>query len=139
MDALMNTPAIVKVLCLFTAIVTLYKFKAPLWVALVAASLLAGLWFGAPFAKTLAYAGKSAVSQETLFLSAVVVLIMGFSSMMDSAGVLKRIVDAFSALFGKSMYSGAALPALIGLLPMPGGAVFSAPMVDAACGVNSSQ
>jgi uncharacterized protein len=139
MEAVMHVPAILKILCLFSLIVILYRIKVPLWAALLAASLLSGLWFGAPVVKTLKFAGRSAVSVETLFLCAVVVLIMSFSTMMESAGVLKRIVSAFSALLGKSLYSGAALPALIGLLPMPGGAVFSAPMVEAACGAESAQ
>jgi len=133
MNLLMQTAAIIKILYLFSAIVILYKIKIPLWTALIVASLIAGLWFGASFEKTLRYAAGSAVSAETLFLCAAVFLIMAFSTMLEGTGVLKRIVDAFSALFGNSMYSAGALPALIGLLPMPGGAIFSAPMVDAAC------
>ncbi len=133
MNLLMQTPAIIKILCLFSAIVILYKIKIPLWTALIVASLIAGLWFGASFEKTLRYAAGSVVSAETLFLCAAVFLIMAFSTMLEGTGVLKRIVNAFSALFGNSMYSAGALPALIGLLPMPGGAIFSAPMVDAAC------
>ncbi len=139
MEILMQIPAIIKVLILFTGIVVIYKLKVPLWIALLFISLLAGLWFGASIEKTFQYALKSASSPDTLFLCAVIILIMGFSTMMDKTGVLKKIVGAFNDLLGKSMYSGAALPALIGLLPMPGGAVFSAPMVDAACGPGGKQ
>lgn len=136
---MMDVPAIIKVLILFSAIVVLYRFKAPLWAALLSVSLAAGLWFGASAGRTLSIMGESCVAQETLFLAAVVVLIMGFSSIMRDAGVLERIVKAFGDLLGSTMFSSAALPALIGLLPMPGGAIFSAPMVEASCATSGAQ
>lgn len=132
-------PAILKVLILFTAIVVLYRLKLPLWAALLSVSLASGLWFGVSALCTLEIMGRSAISPDTLFLGAVVVLIMGFSTMMREAGVLERIVKTFGELLGSTMFSAAALPALIGLLPMPGGAIFSAPMVEASCSVTGPQ
>jgi len=132
-------PALAKVLCLFAAIVVLYRLKLPLWLGLLLAAGLCGLWFGAGILKTLELAARSAIAPETLFLCAIVVLILGFSNLMSGKGVLKKIVGAFSGLLGNSMYSGASLPAIIGLLPMPGGAIFSAPMVETACGPGGGQ
>ena len=139
METLLEIPALFKILSLFAFIVLLYRLKVPLWADLLAASALCGLWFGASPGETARMAFSSALHSETLFLCAVVVLILGFSNMMAGVGVLERIVTAFSALLGNSMYSGAALPALIGLLPMPGGAIFSAPMVETACGSDGGQ
>ncbi len=134
----MNIPALFKVLVLFIAIVGLYRLKVPLWADLLIVSIMIGLWFEAGITGTLVAAGKSAVSMECIFLSIVVVLIIGISNIMNETGVLKRLVGALTSLLGRSIRSSAVLPALIGLLPMPGGAVFSAPMVDTACG-NGSQ
>jgi integral membrane protein (TIGR00529 family) len=139
MEAIAGVPALFKILILFGCIMGLYRARAPLYAALLAVSLGAGLWFGAGAWDTLRIMARSAVAQETLFLYAVVALILGYSNMLDKTGILNGIVESFSRLFGRSMVSGAALPALIGLLPMPGGAIFSAPMVQAACGPGGGQ
>lgn len=51
---------------------------------------------------------------------------------MESTGQLDEIVTLAGRLLRRPAFAMAALPALIGLLPMPGGAVFSAPMVRSA-------
>jgi integral membrane protein (TIGR00529 family) len=43
---------------------------------------------------------------------------------------MKRLVDSFTRLSKDARIVGSVMPALIGLLPMPGGALFSAPMVE---------
>ena len=45
---------------------------------------------------------------------------------------MKRLVSSFTKLAKDSRFVGTVMSALIGLLPMPGGALFSAPMVDEA-------
>ena len=50
---------------------------------------------------------------------------------MARSGLLKELVGGVRARFPKR-FSVAALPALIGFLPMPGGALFSAPLVQDA-------
>lgn len=136
MDTLLEVPALVKILALFAGTVLLFRLKAPLWMSLPVMAFAAVPWFGERPGRAVEIAARSLVSPDTLFLCGVVALIMGFSNLLAETGVLKRIVAAFSALLGRSIYSGAALAALIGLLPMPGGAVFSAPMVEEACGAD---
>lgn len=48
---------------------------------------------------------------------------------MDKSGNSTRFVKAVDSLFPEPKISIALMPAIIGLLPMPGGAMFSAPMV----------
>jgi integral membrane protein (TIGR00529 family) len=43
---------------------------------------------------------------------------------------MKRLVESFTRLSKDARIVGSVMPALIGLLPMPGGALFSAPMVE---------
>jgi len=47
---------------------------------------------------------------------------------------MERIVSLARSLLRRPAIAMAVLPALIGLLPMPGGALFSAPMVESAAG-----
>jgi integral membrane protein (TIGR00529 family) len=51
---------------------------------------------------------------------------------MKVSGQLDRIVNSFVAIVQDASTVTVVMPALIGLLPMPGGALFSAPMVETA-------
>jgi len=74
----------------------------------------------------------SATSLQTISILLIVWLIMVMSKIMKEAGQMERLVSSFSRLSGDPRTVGSVMSALIGLLPMPGGALFSAPMVDAS-------
>jgi len=76
----------------------------------------------------------SATSLQTISILMIVWLIMVMSKIMKEAGQMERLVSSFSRLSGDPRTVGSVMTALIGLLPMPGGALFSAPMVDASLG-----
>jgi integral membrane protein (TIGR00529 family) len=80
---------------------------------------------------------SNVTDSQTLLLVAVIVLIMIFSALLEKSGQLDRIVSSFQRVSPGPRFTLAAMPALIGLLPMPGGALFSAPMVEAAMGKRS--
>ncbi len=58
------------------------------------------------------------------------VLILIMSRVMKETGHMDRLVESFARLSKDARMVGSVMTALIGLLPMPGGALFSAPMVD---------
>jgi integral membrane protein (TIGR00529 family) len=62
----------------------------------------------------------------------IICLILVVSQLMKVSGHLDRIVENFVAVARDARTVSAVMPALIGLLPMPGGALFSAPMVEKA-------
>jgi integral membrane protein (TIGR00529 family) len=64
-------------------------------------------------------------------LTAIVVLILILSHSLEKFGQMQRLLSAFKGLLSNVKLNLVMFPALIGLLPMPGGAVFSAPMVEA--------
>ena len=75
-------------------------------------------------------AGVLALTQEKFhFLIAIVGLILILSDAMERSGQSKRLMNALSGFLRSPRLRLVFFPALIGLLPMPGGAVFSAPMV----------
>ncbi len=63
-----------------------------------------------------------------LLASVLLIILIGMS--MKKAGHLKGMLDAFHRLLKDNRFGIIIPPALIGLLPMPGGAMFSAPMVE---------
>jgi integral membrane protein (TIGR00529 family) len=80
--------------------------------------------------------GQIVFQSVTHLQTASLVMIVGFilviSRLMKDSGHLDRILSTFAQLSQDDRIAGSVMPALIGLLPMPGGALFSAPMVDAA-------
>jgi hypothetical protein len=92
-------------------------------------AVLLGLVFGLGPKSLLKSMGASIIYPKTLSLAVVVSLILVLSSTLESVGQMKRLLAHFQGLISRPILNLAMFPALIGLLPMPGGAVFSAPMV----------
>jgi integral membrane protein (TIGR00529 family) len=72
---------------------------------------------------------SSVLYPKTIALALIVSLILVMSDSMEAGGQMKRLLDTFQGMVTAPHISLVVFPALIGLLPMPGGAVFSAPMV----------
>lgn len=72
----------------------------------------------------------SIIHPQTISLALIVALILIMSRIMKDAGHMDRLVESFSRLSNDPRMIGSIMAALIGLLPMPGGALFSAPMVE---------
>ena len=75
-------------------------------------------------------AAKSVFDRQSITLLCLVSTIMVLSRLMEDSGQLNRIVSSFNKTVGNRKIALIVMPALIGLLPMPGGALFSAPMVE---------
>ena len=70
------------------------------------------------------------LNADTWTVLMLVVFILILSSSMKEAGALDDLVGSVRSMFIDNRFTIGALPAMIGLLPMPGGALFSAPMID---------
>jgi uncharacterized protein len=124
-------PGVVRVLVTFLIVVALSR-RLPLWLSLLLGSAVIGTWFGMPPLAQGRAALAAALDPRTLSLVATVGLILVLSRLMDQTGQLRRMAAGFESAIAAPQLRAAALPALIGLLPMPGGAILSAPMVEAS-------
>jgi len=122
--------ALLKLVLVFAAIVLLLSRKWNLGLVLVLASLAVALLFSYPLGLAARDALWTTGDWLTLRLALVVVLIMTLGEMLRQTASMKGMVEALEALIANGRIVIAALPALIGFLPMVGGAMFSAPMVD---------
>ena len=131
MEWVENIPALVKIILVLVIVVGALKFR----VSLSLSMLLGGIFLGVFFQMSPATFGTAVfegiISIDTISLVIIVGGILILSNAMSVSGRLERIVTSFKCLVGGSRISLVTFPALIGLLPMPGGAVFSAPMVGA--------
>ncbi len=128
-DFLLGVPVLVKVVGALSLILIVSRFCRHLIVAVLVGALALAAWsgYGAETSARIAWARVS--SPGNLLLMAVVMQVMWLSAQMAATGVMEDLVAAVSARVSRRG-SMAVLPAVIGLLPMPGGALFSAPLVD---------
>lgn len=118
----------------FALILILARLKVPLILAVLAGAVVLGPLFGRDAAGTAEMLLASALQPKTVALAAITILLLMLSGAMQAGGQLQRIVNLTRQLLRRPATAMIALPALIGLLPMPGGALFSAPMVAEAAG-----
>lgn len=81
---------------------------------------------------------RAVADSQTVGLALVVAMIMVMSTIMEQSGHMARLVRSFSRLSRDYRTIASVMSALIGLLPMPGGALFSAPMVESSLSLSSS-
>jgi integral membrane protein (TIGR00529 family) len=124
-------PVLVKVLASLALILLANRLVKELLISVLIGTLLLGLWFGHSLPAVGAIAWERFCAPDSLLLVAVLLLVIWLSSLMAEGGVMRDLVEAVRARVPRRL-AFAALPAVIGFLPMPGGAVFSAPMVDSA-------
>ena len=129
MSLLFSVPGLVKIGVSLGLILLLQKLSRSLPLAIGTGSLLLAFWAGHTPASALRVASVSFFSLDNGMLLAVIVLVIVLSSQMAETGMMAELVGAVQARLNRRA-SIAVLPALIGLLPMPGGALFSAPLVE---------
>ena len=75
---------------------------------------------------------QAVYDKTTILLVIVLTLIRVFENVMRKGGLMQEMMDSFRGLVMDRRILMASMPAIIGLLPSMGGAVFSAPMVEEA-------
>ncbi|MDP7163095.1 MAG: DUF401 family protein [Phycisphaerae bacterium] len=119
-------------LAAFGLILLLSRLKVPLSVAILTGAAALGVLFGLGAGQIGSAALAGATRPNSIGLAVITILLLALSQSMRAGGQLEQIVSLARAFLRRPAVAMAALPALIGLLPMPGGALFSAPMVEAA-------
>jgi len=69
------------------------------------------------------------IMTETLELALLMTLIFILAKSMQETGAITKLIDSLRTIFSKGGTLGV-IPAVYGLMPVPGGALFSAPLVD---------
>lgn len=122
-------PVIVKILVSLTIILVVNKFLKKLSLSLLIGTVVLAFWTGQSINTITEITWNRLWSVDNAFLSLIIVLVIWLSSQMEKAGIMNDLVRTLKASLS---FKGSliVLPAVIGLLPMPGGALFSAPLVD---------
>jgi len=119
-----------KLAFVFAVIILLLSRRWNLGYVLLLGSALLGLLFRLPASEMVKQAWVAALDLKTLRLVAAVLLITTLGELLREMASMDRLVSSLQDLVRDPRLVLAIVPALIGLLPMPGGAMLSAPMIE---------
>ena len=120
---------IIKLLVVIAVIIFLIRRKWNLGYIILLASLFLGLLFGLNPKEMGINFVQAIIDPVTIRLIGIIVLVLLLSSILRRIESLKDIVDSLQKLVKDYRLILAFIPSFLGLLPMPAGAMFSAPMV----------
>ncbi|MCU0237418.1 MAG: DUF401 family protein [Acidobacteria bacterium] len=119
-----------KFLLLVALLILLLRRKVDLALAVLVITLLTVALFGVNLAK----AGRSAWAglrdRETLELFLIIVLVQTVGAVQKSRRMYDRLIESLNTMVRDKRLVAMVSPAIIGFLPMPGGALLSAPLVQ---------
>ena len=129
---------IARIVLVFALVVALLRQKAGVGAALVLAALVLGAVFAVPWprlfqAMTLGLLGAPDLLvflRRAVVLCLVVALINVLGLALAESGGMRRLIAALGRLTRDVRFVAAMIPSAIGLLPMPGGAMLTAPFVE---------
>ena len=121
---------LVKIFIVLALLIFLVWRKVDTGVSILFAAVLLGILFSMPFTLFFKEIPKVALSRETIQLAAAIILVLVFNDLWKESGQLKLVIDKMEYIFQDARVTVAALPAIIGLMPIMGGAYLSAPLVD---------
>lgn len=131
MDVAFSIPYILRIIVSLFAILLFQKLAKRLDIAMALGTLLIALWTGHDARSLSSVVWDRVASYDMLFLAIVITGVIWLSSLMSESGIMKDLVISLKSRLSRRAIL-AALPAVVGLLPMPAGALFSCPLVDDA-------
>lgn len=125
-------PAIFKILIVFIAVLLATRIKLHLGIALILGGIMLSMWAGASPLETTGALIDSIINLEFLLLVLITAFIVELGRYITGKENADEIVGAVRRWGGRhgALYTLIGLPAVIGLIPMPAGALFSAPFVE---------
>ena len=130
-ELLFSVPYLVRIILSLFGILVFQKIAKRLDIAMVLGIAMLALWTGHSPTSMAEVTAERVFSWDMFFLAFVITGVIWLSSFMSESGIMKDLVISLKSRLSKRAIL-AALPAVVGLLPMPAGALFSAPLVDGA-------
>ena len=130
---------LIGIIIAFVAIIILIRKKFNFGLSLILGSLIAGVFslqeidpIDIPKAMIEGsfYSFKTGqIVTQTIELALLMTLIFILAKLMQETGAITKLIDSLRTFFSKGGTLGV-IPAVYGLMPVPGGALFSAPMIN---------
>jgi hypothetical protein len=127
-----TTIALCKLLAVCATLVVLLRFHLSLWLTICCGCLEVAAFSGIGPASWPDIVAGVLTNADFLLLCLMIFLIMSLSSIQDATGQSRKLVTGLEKHLRHPRIRLVLFPALVGLLPMPGGALFSCPMIRTA-------
>ena len=132
--------SLIGVIIAFAVIIFLIRKKFNFGLSLIIGSIILALFsfavvdepvdVGKAFVEATIYSFKEQrFDFETIELAILMTLIFILAKIMQETGSIEKLIDSLRGFFSKGGTLGV-IPAIYGLMPVPGGALFSAPSID---------
>ncbi len=129
---MVSMPVII-IITIFALILGASKFfKLKLWLCLIGGASLIGLCFGMTFPAIIKTALRTSSDPKTIEILIILYGIAVFEYTLRITGMLNKLIVNLKKVFRDDRLVLGLLPAFLGFLPSPGGALFSAPLVEEA-------
>jgi uncharacterized protein len=125
-------PDFLKILFILAGIILLIRLKVALSLTLLVSAVVLGFLFRLSPVGIGGSILKALLDPENLKLIVSLQLILLFSAIMKENGSMTRAIAALRQIFRDARVTVALIPAIIGLVPIMGGAMLSAPLVSEA-------
>jgi hypothetical protein len=128
---MLNIPALIKILVIFSLVVIATVKHVHLGLAAAVGGIVIALWQGLSPGATALAIFRELINPDLILLVILLTAIMAFSVAMKKSGAMDAFANAIAESAPSRRIALAVAPLLIGTLPMPGGAIISAPLVGA--------
>jgi hypothetical protein len=122
--------ASVKLLLVFILILVALRKKVPVGITLFGAGVVTAFLYQVSVTGLLEGYWELIQSKRFISLTAAICLITAMGAFLRELGFLQRLTDSCSGLWGGRKTATVVLPPLVGMMPMPGGSLLSAPLID---------
>jgi integral membrane protein (TIGR00529 family) len=120
---------LLKIGIVFLVIIALTLRKVRLWISLLVTTFLFGILFHLPMPRIGLDLFSAVLDERTLLLVGALFAILLFSNLLKETDRTNEILEGFRGILKDIRLVIALLPAIIGMMPLVGGALVSAPMV----------
>lgn len=123
---------ILKIILILLVLLLLIKKKIDLGLVLFSGAFLTALLFNLGWGSFILIVGQVLIASDTLRLIGIILLVLYIGNLLQVRGHFKDLVDSLRNVIPEPRLILALPSAFIGLLPMLGGALVSAPIVEEA-------
>ena len=121
---------LIGILLAFILILYLSSKEFDIGLALLIGTVVAGAFSAMWPREIIAVFGEAIANPTTLELMFVVMIVSGLGYLLKQTGDMEKMIDSLFKIFQNGKILSMLMPALLGTISFPGGAILSAPMVD---------
>ncbi|MGD2092408.1 MAG: DUF401 family protein [Candidatus Aminicenantes bacterium] len=120
----------IKLGSIVVALIILLRLKIHLALTIFLLSVYTVVLFQINLKTALTAGGQILIEEKTLQLFVVIVTVIYIAAVQKAKKMFDRLVSSLNSIIRDSRIVAMVSPAIVGFLPMPGGALMSAPLVD---------